>query len=106
MILESPYRALTTPLLRYIVEVENERDDDVVTVVIPEFITNKWWTQLLHGQNGLLLKWALLFHRGVVVTNVRYYVDAQTADVHPVAKVNGNGSGPATPVDAKAEVSG
>jgi amino acid transporter len=76
VVLDSPYRALTAPLLRYIDEVEQERDDDIVTVVIPEFVTEKWWTKLLHGQNGLLLKWALLFRKGVVVTNIRYYLDA------------------------------
>ena len=66
---------MIAPLLRYIDEVERERDDDVVTVVIPEFVPEKWWTVLLHNQNGLLLKWALLFKRGVVVTNIRYYLD-------------------------------
>lgn len=87
VVLESPYRALTEPLLEYVDRVERERDDDVVTVVIPEFVTEKWWTTLLHGQNGLLLKWALLFKKGVVVVNIRYYLD-QTVDealgLHPL----------------------
>lgn len=74
VVLDSPYRSLLDPLLRYITKVEQEREDDVVTVIIPEFVTEKWWTKLLHGQNGLLLKWALLFHRNVVVTNIRYYI--------------------------------
>jgi hypothetical protein len=91
VVLESPYRALTTPLLRYIDEVEREREDDVVTVIIPEFVTEKWWTKLLHGQNGLLLKWALLFRKGVVVTNIRYYLeDTDAPPRHPLAShVNG-----------------
>lgn len=76
VVLESPYRSLTEPLMRYIDEVEAERDDDVVTVVLPEFVTEKWWTVLLHGQNGLLLKWALLFKKGIVVVNVRYYLES------------------------------
>jgi len=76
VVLESPYRSLTEPLLRYIDEVEDERDDDVVTVVLPEFVTEKWWTVLLHGQNGLLLKWALLFKKGIVLVNVRYYLES------------------------------
>lgn len=76
VVLESQFRSLTEPLLRYIDEVEDERDDDVVTVVLPEFVTEKWWTVLLHGQNGLLLKWALLFKKGIVVVNVRYYLES------------------------------
>lgn len=87
VVLESPYRALTEPLLEYVDRVERERDDDVVTVVIPEFVTEKWWTTLLHGQSGLLLKWALLFKKGVVVVNIRYHLD-QTVDealgLHPL----------------------
>jgi len=74
VVLESPYRSLTEPILRYIDEVESERDDDVVTVVIPEFVTEKWWTKLLHGHTGFALKFSLLFKKGVVVTNVRYYL--------------------------------
>jgi amino acid transporter len=87
VVLESPYRSLTGPLLRYIDSVERERQDDVVTVIIPEFVTTKWWTTLLHGQNGLVLKWALLFKKGVVVTNVRYYLDATVDEdlgLHPL----------------------
>jgi len=79
-VLESPYRSLVGPLLEYLDEVEREQCDDIVTVVIPEFVTVKWWTKLLHGQNGLLLKWALLFRKGVVVTNIRYYLDTETKD--------------------------
>ncbi len=75
VVLESPYRGLTQPILDYIDEVERERDDDVLTVIIPEFVPEKWWTVLLHNQNGLLLKWALLFKKGIVVTNIRYYLE-------------------------------
>lgn len=75
VVLESPYRSLVEPLIRYIDRVDAERDDDIVTVVIPEFVTEKWWTKVLHGHNGLLLKWALLFRRNVVVTNIPYHLD-------------------------------
>ncbi len=75
VVLESPYRSLVEPLVAYIDAVEQERDDDIVTVVIPEFVTEKWWTKLLHGQNGILLQWALRSRHGVVVTNIRYYLD-------------------------------
>jgi hypothetical protein len=84
VVLESPYRSLTGPLLEYINSVEDEREDDVVTVIIPEFVTEKWWTTLLHGQNGLLLKWALLFRENVVVTNVRYHLAQRKMSYHPL----------------------
>lgn len=95
VVLESPYRALTEPLLEYVDRVERERDDDVVTVVIPEFVTDKWWTTLLHGQSGMLLKWALLFKKGIVVVNIRYYLDQSVDEVlglHPLTSAAERGA--------------
>ena len=51
---------------------DSKRDDDFITVVIPEFVPAKWWQHLLHNQSSLLLKGALLFKKGVVVVNVPY----------------------------------
>lgn len=75
VVLPSPYRELTKPLLRYISRVERQKDTDMVTVVVPEFIPAKWWQHLLHNQSSLLLKGALLFKKGVVVTNVPYHLE-------------------------------
>jgi hypothetical protein len=65
---------LTGPLLRYIYRIDRKRDDDFITVVIPEFVPAKWWQHLLHNQSSLLLKGALLFKKGVVVVNVPYHL--------------------------------
>jgi amino acid transporter len=75
VVLESPYRALIEPVLRYLDEVEAERDDDVVTVVIPEFVAQRWVAKILHNHSGLMLKFALLGKKGIVVTNVRYHLE-------------------------------
>jgi len=74
-VLESPYRSLSRPILEYIDKAERRRDDDMVTVVLPEYVPAKWWQQLLHNQSSLLLKGRLLFKRGVIVTNVPYHLD-------------------------------
>jgi len=74
VVLASPYRALTRPLLRYIDRVEREHSDDLVTIVLPEFVPAKWWQHLLHNQSSLTLKAALLFKEGVIVTNVPYHL--------------------------------
>lgn len=73
-VLKSPWRSLTEPIIEYIRTVRAERHADVVTVVLPEFATTHWWHRLLHNQSGLLLKFALMWEPGVVVTNVRYHV--------------------------------
>jgi amino acid transporter len=74
-VLRSPWRSLTDPVIQYIRTVRAERHVDLVTVVIPEFATTRWWHGLLHNQSGLLLKFALMSEPGVVVTNVRYHVE-------------------------------
>jgi amino acid transporter len=74
VVLPSPYRELTRPLLRYIARLERKHDNDMITVVLPEFVPAKWWQHLLHNQSSLLLKGALLFREGVIVTSVPYHL--------------------------------
>jgi Amino acid permease len=74
VILPSPYRELTRPLLRYIYRIDRQHEDDVLTVVLPEFVPAKWWQHLLHNQSSLLLKGKLLFKPGIIVTNVPYHL--------------------------------
>jgi amino acid transporter len=74
VVLPSPYRELTRPLLRYIARLERQRENDIVTVILPEFIPAKWWQHILHNQSSLLLKGALLFKEGVIVISVPYHL--------------------------------
>lgn len=74
VIIESPYRSLAGPLLAYIDALQETHPHDTVTVVLPEYVPSHWWENLLHNQTALRLKAALLFHPGVVVTNVPYHV--------------------------------
>jgi hypothetical protein len=74
VVLPSPYRELTRPLLRYIARLERKNGNDIVTVVLPEFVPAKWWQHLLHNQSSLMLKGALLFKEGVIVTSVPYHL--------------------------------
>jgi amino acid transporter len=70
----SPYRELARPVLRFVEELDAQRSNDIVTVVIPEFVVSSWWGQLLHNQSALFLKGRLLFRKGTVVTSVPYHV--------------------------------
>jgi hypothetical protein len=74
VVLPSPYRELTRPLLRYIAKLERKHDNDMITVVLPEFVPARWWQHLLHNQSSLLLKGSLLFKEGVIVTSVPYHL--------------------------------
>lgn len=75
VVIESPYRALIKPILRYIDEVKRQRPGDTVTIVLPEFIARHWWEHVLHNQTALRLKAALLFRPGTVVTSVPYHLE-------------------------------
>jgi len=74
VVLSSPYRSVMEPLLEYIEQVENERRDDYVTVILPEFVPARWWQHLLHNQRALLIKGALLFRPNTVVTSVPFHL--------------------------------
>ena len=74
VVLPSPYRELTRPLLRYIARLERKNSNDVITVLLPEFVPAKWWQHLLHNQSSLMLKGALLFKEGVIVISVPYHL--------------------------------
>ena len=74
VVVASPYRSLARPLLNYVDRVKRTKKG-VVTIVLPEFVPAKWWQNLLHNQNTLFLKGALLFKKGIVVTNVPYHLE-------------------------------
>ena len=74
-VLPSPYRAFVEVMIEYINTMEASRGEDVVTVLLPEFVTTHWWQQFLHNQPILLLKTALLYRTGIVVSSVPYHLE-------------------------------
>jgi amino acid transporter len=74
IVLESPYRSITQPLMEYIDEVQNVHKDGVITVVLPEFVPSRWWHHLLHNQTAFFIKGLLLFRKGVVSTSVPFHL--------------------------------
>ncbi len=73
VVLDSPYRLLLEPLLDYITSIADERQpNETLTIVVPQFVPRRSWQNLLHAQTALFLRMALLFRRGIVVTNVPY----------------------------------
>jgi hypothetical protein len=76
VILGSPYRLLVEPLFKYIKSVAAEsKANEIVTVVVPEFVPRVWWHSFLHTRAAQLLRMRLLFTPGVVIVEVPYVVD-------------------------------
>jgi amino acid transporter len=73
-VLDSPYRSLISPLVDHIDDLmHGRRRNEMVTVVLPEFVTAHWWEGLFHNQSAFLIKGALLFRPGVVVTSIPFH---------------------------------
>ncbi len=72
VVLTSPYRSLLRPFLDYLDDIQSRGDDQIVTIVLPEFLPRHWWQHILHNQTALLVKGALLFRKNTVVADVPY----------------------------------
>ncbi|MCA5893919.1 APC family permease [Isoptericola sp. NEAU-Y5] len=75
-VLDSPFREITRPILKYVRSVRRESPRDLVVVYIPEYVVGHWWEQLLHNQSALRLKGRLLFTPGVVVASVPWQLES------------------------------
>jgi len=72
-VLKSPYRSIVGPLIGYLNKLGEERQPgDVITVVLPQFVPEHWWENLLHNQTAWPLRLALLFRAGYIVIDVPY----------------------------------
>ncbi len=76
VVVESPYRALTGPLLAYLEVLDQswppDKDTPITIVVLPEFVPRHWWERLLYNQSSAELRRALLGRPDTVVMNVPY----------------------------------
>jgi len=83
VILPSPFRSFIGPLMGYLDQVQRERANHIVTVVLPEFVSTKWWHGFLHNANGPLVKYYLSQRPGVVIANVRYFLGEPDGEPSP-----------------------
>lgn len=75
VVLPSPYRSLIRPILEYVDELRADNPDIVITVIVTEAVSRKWYHNLLTENVAQQLKQGLAQRRRVVVSNVRYFVD-------------------------------
>ncbi len=73
VMLDSPYRLLVEPILEYIEGLCKIRQpNEVIIVVVPQFVSHSWWTGILHNQTAFMLRLGLLLRPGVVIIEVPY----------------------------------
>jgi len=71
-VIDSPYRSLIQPLLKYIDRID-QRDRRPITIVLAEFVPRHWWEFILHSQTAFRLRAALLFRPNTIVIDVPYH---------------------------------
>ncbi len=75
VILDSPYRLLVEPVMDYISNLLALRQrNEILTVVVPQFVPRHWWENFLHNQTALMLRFGFLFKPGLVIIEVPYQV--------------------------------
>lgn len=74
--ISSNYRYILSPLMDYILKLEDENPGRKVAVLLPELVVRHWWENLLHNQRVQLLKLMLLLkgNQRIVVVNIPWYL--------------------------------
>lgn len=78
VILASPHQMVLEPLLEYVQGIMALRqNNEIITVVIPQSIRPRWWSNLTRTQMAVLLRLALPFETGIVITDVPYVLESE-----------------------------
>ncbi len=76
IVVESPYRALTGPLIAYLDVLDGawppDQEAPITFVVIPEYVARHWWERILYNQSTHSFRTALIGRPNTVVTQVPY----------------------------------
>jgi hypothetical protein len=80
IILESPHKLVLEPLLDYIQGIMALRQkNEIITIVAPQPVRPRWWSNLMRTQIGVLLRLALPFETGIIITDVPYSLESEEA---------------------------
>ncbi len=76
VVIDSPYRAVLTPILDYVLKLENENPTCQVAVLLPEMVERHWFHYFLHNQRAEILKTWLLVkgNQRIVLVSVPWYL--------------------------------
>jgi amino acid transporter len=75
VIVESPYRKLVRPLVRYLEFTARQSKDDLIVVILPEYVARHRWERLLFNENARRIRDELLGHKNILVAQVPFRRD-------------------------------
>ena len=73
-VLRNPYRKTLEPIVGELDRIRRVEPEVTTTVILPEFVTGHWWENLLHNQNALRIKGALLLKPKTIVISIPYHL--------------------------------
>ncbi|MEI5991089.1 APC family amino acid-polyamine-organocation transporter [Enterococcus termitis] len=75
-VVHSSYRSITNPILRYVdlVSKNSAKRNYTTTVLIPQFVPNRRWQNILHNQTSLRLRLRLSWRENIVVATYSYHL--------------------------------
>jgi amino acid transporter len=76
IVLDSPYREITRPVLEHVKGLRQRYPRDLVVVYVPEYVVGHWWETLLHNQSALRLRARLRYQPGVMVASVPWQLSS------------------------------
>ncbi|MGH2408702.1 MAG: hypothetical protein ACRDF7_11565, partial [Candidatus Limnocylindrales bacterium] len=74
-IVESPYRSLVRPLVRYLEATAQRDGDDILVVLLPDYVPRHWWERFLYNENAHRVRAALLGRPDILVAEVPFRRD-------------------------------
>ncbi|HEU4849530.1 MAG TPA: APC family permease [Terrimesophilobacter sp.] len=75
-VIQSPYRDISFPLIKYIKKRRETHGSEVVTVYMPQFIVGHWWENLLHNHKARRIRHKLMLCHGVTIALVPWLLDS------------------------------
>ena len=75
VVFKSRYRTIVKPLVDFIERIDNQvHEKQTIMVLLPQFITHRWWHRLLHNQSASHIRKQLQSHNDIVVAVVPYHL--------------------------------
>ena len=75
-VVDSPYRDISMPLIKYIKTRRVEFGSEVITVYTPLYIVGHWWEHLLHNHKARRIRQKLALCHGVTIALVPWLLDS------------------------------
>lgn len=84
VVLDSPHNMVLEPMIHYIQKImATKQQNEIITVVVPQLIRPRWWSNLSRTQLAALLRMALPFETGIVITDVPYSLEPEEEQASP-----------------------